>query len=469
MRSVNPDRGSIKWSRLRLPSVAVPGARLALGMFVAVAGLAGWKGMSAALRKSDPPPAAPTAFRTLPQEVYVWQRAWGRPVIEALDRSRATMDGWVILGGELGWRKGGREWIEVPLDFAALRALGRPVGLCVRCGPVPPSGHGREPHRSLPGLTAGLLSRASENGVSVAEIQIDYDCPARRLDEYAALVQAIRERAGGTRLTITALPTWLKHAGFESLVRRVDGFVLQVHSVERPGSWDAPFTLCDPEAARKAVVAADRLGVPFRVALPTYGYRMAFDAKGRWIGLTADGPERSWPPGTRLREVHANPTELAALVRAWQARPPAHLTGLIWYRLPVDSDSRNWPWATFCSVIRGGDPVASVEALLRRGPGPVVDVMIANRGDATFDGGLSLVATWSGATLEACDGLAGFEGVDEASQSIRWRSARARLKPGEERRVAWLRLDEPPGSDLAVAIEESAGARRKLTILEEGP
>jgi hypothetical protein len=41
--------------------------------------------------------------------------------------------------------------------------------------------------------------------------------------------------------------------------------------------------------------------VPFRVALPTYGYVLAFDRNDKFIRLSAEGPAKEWPDGAQLR------------------------------------------------------------------------------------------------------------------------------------------------------------------------
>ena len=77
---------------------------------------------------------------------------------------------------------------------------------------------------------------------------------------------------------------------FPALARAVDGYVLQAHSFERPAtSAFGKLTLCDPELARSWVEQAGRLGVPFLLSLPTYGYLVGFDSTGRLLGMVAEG------------------------------------------------------------------------------------------------------------------------------------------------------------------------------------
>ena len=54
-----------------------------------------------------------------------------------------------------------------------------------------------------------------------------------------------------TPLVLTALPTWLDSPAFARLIRAADGYVLQVHSWEAPRTPEQPFTLCDPERAKR--------------------------------------------------------------------------------------------------------------------------------------------------------------------------------------------------------------------------
>src|SRR4029077_5145510 len=97
---------------------------------------------------------------------------------------------------------------------------------------------------------------------------------------------------------------------------------------------DAAFLLCDPAAAKKAVEAAARFRRPFRVALPTYGYVVAFDRQGKGGGLSAEGPLLSWPREAMVRVARSDPAAMAGLVRTWTADRPAALSGILWYRLP---------------------------------------------------------------------------------------------------------------------------------------
>src|SRR6478735_7057172 len=63
----------------------------------------------------------------LPQRAYVWQRDWSAPVIESLREAHDTLDGCVVLAAEVEWRDGKPRVVRPAVDWAALRAWGKPV------------------------------------------------------------------------------------------------------------------------------------------------------------------------------------------------------------------------------------------------------------------------------------------------------------------------------------------------------
>jgi hypothetical protein len=222
---------------------------------------------------------------------------------------------------------------------------------------------------------------ARRTGLAPRELQIDFDCAESNLEGYRAWVETLRRKVAPVPVTITALPSWLGQSAFPRLAGAAGSYVLQVHSLDRPSRMDSSLTLCDPAAARRAVERAARLSVPFRVALPTYGYLMAFDTDGRLLGLSAEGPAKTWPASARIREVRADPIELARLVRGWTTNRPANLQGVIWYRLPVASDLLNWRWPTLAAIVALRSPRESFRAEPRRVEPGLVEISLVNDGE----------------------------------------------------------------------------------------
>jgi len=361
----------------------------------------------------------------------------------ALAGHTAGFSSLVVLNAEVAWRQQRPELVRVSPDWTALRACGRPVGLALRIGSFRGPFAADDPQTAfLAGLAAALLAEARSGSVAVAELQLDFDCAESKLDGYRVWVEAIRRRIAPTPLTITALPSWLKQAAFKPLVSAADGFVLQVHSLEKPKHAGAPVVLCDPAAARQAVGRAASFGVPFRVALPTYGYVVGFDHEGRFLGLSAEGSARNWPDGAQLREVRADPAAMAALVAEWTAAPPASLRGIIWYRLPMAGDRLNWRWPTLAAVMAGKVPRSFLRVEVRHPQPGLVEVDLANAGDGDYAKAIEVAVRWQGARLVACDGLRGFEPNDTENGVVKFSRAACHLEPGERQTVGWLRLDK---------------------------
>lgn len=345
--------------------------------------------------------------------------------------------------------------VRTGFDAVSLRAAGRPVGLAIRVGRFSrpgeagrPPGDDPAPVRFLAGLAGQIAAEAQARGLTLREIQLDYDCPESRLGEYPALVQAVRAAVAPVPVTITALPAWLGHRrDFAALAAAADGYVLQVHSLAPPRRFDAEVLLCDPAAARRAVEAAARFRRPFRVALPTYGYVMAFDAGGKVLGLSAEGPLRSWPRGAVLRVARSDPEAMAELVREWTADRPAALSGLIWYRLPSAADRLNWPSPAFRAVMTGRAPRRGLRLEPRESAPGLVEVALANAGEDDGAWPTPLALRWEGAPLLAADGLAGYRIQQTGAREARLERDAAAwdrlLRPGERRLVAWLRFAGP--------------------------
>jgi hypothetical protein len=385
--------------------------------------------------------------RALPQEAYVWQRSWNDAVVEAVTNHGGAFSNLVVLRAEIVWRNAKPEVIPVRLDYKALAAAHRPVGIALRIGGYAgPFAADDEVAKFLERLATMTIGEARSNGISASEFQIDFDCAASKLDGYRVWVEALRKQIAPTPLTITTLPSWLKEPAFKKLVEATDGYVLQVHSLERPKKIDAPFRLCDPTDARRAVELAGKIGVPFRVALPTYGYLLAFDKTGKFVGLSAEGPIKSWPADAQTREVRADPVEMARLVQGWNTNAPSTLRGIIWYRLPTIVDNFNWHWPTLGAIVASRFPRESLRGEARQVEKGLVEINLVNDGELDLSSRLVVEVRWSrlgGARLIAADGLHGYSTLNAGPSSIQFQkpSQPDRIAAGEKQTIGWLRFD----------------------------
>lgn len=398
-------------------------------------------------------PAA-SALALLSRQVYVWQHDWNASVRDAVEQRSSLFDRVILLAAEISWKGTNRECAEIWMDQALLRGKTN-FGLAIRIN----SHKGPFDSATISDLVRDIgkvIANAEKQGFVPAEIQIDYDSPESRLLSFRDLLRAIHQEATTIPLTITALPSWLYASGFAELVSVTSGYVLQVHSLEAPRDISAPYILCDPVAAKRAVARATQFGKPFRIALPTYSYLLAFNPEGKFVGLSAEGPARTWPPDTRLRVARSDPQTIAPLVAEWLRSPPEHCQGLIWYRLPVASDRLNWTWPTLAAVISGRTPKPKLEPILRRPQPRLVEIDLANRGDDDVPLPGRFILSAANARFEAGDGLQGYEARERNNHSwIFTRTQPDRLLPAETRMAGWVRLDKT--ADVQVEISKNTG------------
>lgn len=286
-----------------------------------------------------------------------------------------------------------------------------------------------------------LLTQATKHGVGVSAVQLDFDCSAGHLAEYAEAVSAVRAKVRPLPLVLTTLPAWLASKSFAALLDQCDSYVLQVHSV--PLHTMAPeWKLCDVALAQKWVHRAAAYKKPFAVALPTYRCIAGYAATGELLGVTMDSVQGRWPPDTRLREVAADPDELAGLVQRWQKRRPPELSEIAWYRLPVATDSRNWRFCTLAAVMNGRQPRRQLD-VVSHGTNPV-DLAICNNGEADEQLDVHVIVSADQSPI-AADAVSGWSTEQHAAQTVfaPTPGETLRLKPGETRNIGWLRFAAP--------------------------
>lgn len=308
----------------------------------------------------------------LTAEAYVWQAPSSQGVAASVKQGQEELDALHFRAAELKWNGSGFLIERVVSD--RLPAAG--CGLVVRIGASAATLEWNVAQcREVEHVVTDLAK------LRPAEIQCDYDCPQGRLVHYRRLLECLRKAAGGVPLFPTALPSWLAEPEFPILARESGGFVLQVHSLVLPSGPDAPVVLLDPVMAKDAVMKASRSGVPFRVAMPTYGCEVWFDAAGKVIDvISEDRPRDGLMPAKRSFAL-TDPAACAALVSEWMRQGPEQLTGIIWYRLPVAMDRRNWPWRTLSAVSRGVEPHPMI-AVVRAQDGDTGDLVLENNGEA---------------------------------------------------------------------------------------
>ncbi len=379
-------------------------------------------------------------------DVYIWQRTWNSQVTSAVISAAEDFRSFLPMVDEIGWHDGSPTVLQVPIDFAALKSSHGAVGAVLRIdGYSGPFQSNDLVAQKICRVAKGISGDFQSHGLTLTELQVDFDCPESKLAGYRTWVRAIRETIAPIPLHITALPSWLKRTEFGPLAREAGGFILQVHSVEKPADPNTPTPLCDPRKAAEWAELAAHTGVPFRVALPTYSCLVAFDASGKLIGLSAEAPLAIWPKDVRLEMLRSDPIALADLVRKWEGDHPAELTGLIWYRLPIANDQMNWRMVTLMKVASGTEPTRKVS--IRASGEQPTDLVLENSGEMDEPLPARIDLTWQSAKLISSDALRGFSLQNRTGTSISLQREpgydRMRLPPGEQRNIGWLLFDQP--------------------------
>jgi hypothetical protein len=381
-----------------------------------------------------------TVSGPLRQRGYLWQRDWSPAVIDTLSEASRRMDGLVILGAEITFAGKKPEIVKATIDWNAVKRQAKHCSIALRVAPFAGPFHTDDAvAQAIVDLAKELKDEARIHGVELEEFQFDFDCARKNLAAYRTWLRLLRPIIHPIRFVITTLPAWLDDPQFQALILEADGYVLQVHSV--PISAGAAAKLSDSHLAREWARKAARFGMSFSVALPTYRCSAGYGPDGKLLGVAMDSVQPSWPPGTRVLEFGADANEIAALVNDLQKSRPPQLRELIWYRIPVATDTRNWHWTTLTAVMAGRLPEHKID-IVREGENPV-DLSIFNAGEADEQLTAKVTATWTDTELTASDALSGW--------SVRSENGRAvfsvavprglRLPPGSTRKIGWLRFD----------------------------
>ena len=375
------------------------------------------------------------------QGVYIWQSAWTHEVRDAVRDADATFDAYYPLCGEVSATGGAWHTRAVTPDWGALQQTGIAVWPVFRADNSI-SKRIAEDVKSVAAYFAALArataADAERAGVTIAGIQIDYDCPTQSLPAYGRFLTALQTELPGTALSITALPTWLGQASFRKALAPVAHYTLQVHGLERPSDVDAPATLCDTARIPGWLAQAEDVGWPFHVALPTYTYRLYFAPNGEFAGIGAEGASEP-APGYTMKEIRADADALAGVVRTLKDAPPDYCRGFHWFRLPVAGDRLNWPWPVLTSVMQGVAPDSVILAEVRMPEDGLFEVWLRNAGTHTPAGTVRVPLHWRDGEPAAQDALGNYHLAAQGDDAATLTGPPP--APGEERMAAWLRMD----------------------------
>ena len=376
--------------------------------------------------------ACQRAPQALPQQAYIWQRQWSPAVGVAMQASEQLVGGWRVLAAELTAQ---RQWKTANPDWQALKTTQHAIVMVVRL-----DGRTESLDAATHARIGALLARWRQQGVPIAGVEIDYDCPTSQLPAYRNFIDTLRQSLErDATLSITALPTWLNSPELGKLLAAADESVLQVHAVMNPRQG-----LFDTERAQAWLKAyAKQTSHPWRVALPSYGTRVSWDDNGRISAVESERPLLA--PGNAAQELTASPLVVSAFLAQLDKNPAPGLVGVVWFRLPTEDDVRNWSLPTWQAVLARQPLASAVTAEARANthnaqPG-LHDLTLHNNGNA--DSTLPLIVRIDAApACDAADGINGYALEADAKGKYLRRTRDGLLRAGYQRNIGWARCGQ---------------------------
>jgi hypothetical protein len=354
---------------------------------------------------------------------YVWQQQWSSNVVEAVMAEPATT---LYPLATVVPASGPSQPNHVPWE--TVRTAGHQVVPVVR---VPLKAFDR------PDLLDELV-RLARGLDDCNEIQLDLDCPERRLGEYTELTAAFRKQVPDKQLSITALPAHLNNRAFERLAQTTDYYVLQLHGLDVPDHIGDAAELMNLRTAERAIDRAETLGHPYRIALPCYAYELNFDAdSGKFLFLTAERPARR--QHTVKKRISAKPADLIRLRQTNRAT--------IWFRLPVEGDRLCLPRPTLAEIQSGRLPQDQVKCQVEHISDSTIELRIENT-NVIHATKAELTLTWS-------DSNGTFDLYDGATHANRIQGQLPEKitvpvpPPGQSRKIGWFTTSTTP----SIALE----------------
>jgi hypothetical protein len=358
----------------------------------------------------------------LDQQLYVWQRQWTPAHDAALRDSHDDFSTLRVLALQAFSQAG---WSRARIDPTLLKRDGRPLIAVIRLD-------GQLKKLDRDEVTAQIqqvLSDWQGQGLVLSGVEIDHDAGSARLPVYREFLAHLRAALPASLpLSITALPAWLDSPELPALLATVDSSVLQVHAVSDPRRG-----LFDADQARQWAWAWSRITrKPFYLALPAYGVALLPGDAGAPVVESEVPIERV---GKR-RELLADPLQLSELGARLRADPPAHLAGLIWFRLPLVTDRRAWSLTTLAAVARG-ETLDSRLGLKLSAQDGLYDISINNEGnlDSAWPERLTLAVQG----CEGADALAGYTLQQQPQMLTFTRLRDGRIAAGGQRAIGWAR------------------------------
>lgn len=271
----------------------------------------------------------------LPQDVYIWQKKWISTLKPAIEQTTPYIAGWRFLAGE--YEPDG-QIIYPSVQFELLKQTKLPLTAVYRFDRL-------RPLPSADEILSLILQSPAYQTNHIHQIELDLDWPTSKLKLYIQLLKSLKIKLPqNIQLNITMIPDWMRSPAFSELTAQIPNPILQVHSIDNPKSG-----LFTPQNALAYIEKMNRLTHHnFYVALPTYGLKIQTTSTGNIYAIEG---ENGFKSGKFGKELYSDPQQVRALIETLQENTPSHLKGIVWFRLPVANDKRNWSLDTWIAMI----------------------------------------------------------------------------------------------------------------------
>ncbi|MDI2112181.1 DUF3142 domain-containing protein [Commensalibacter nepenthis] len=272
----------------------------------------------------------------LPQEAYIWQKKWNNSLKPAIEQTMPFITGWRFLAGE---SEPDGQVIYPSIEFNILQQSHLPLTAVYRFDRL-------RPLPSVDEVLTLIQQSPAYQTHHIHHIELDLDWPTSKLPIYIQLLRSLKTKLPqDVQLNITMIPDWMRSPVFPELTEQIPYPVLQVHSVDNPQTG-----LFNDEAALAYIRKMDHLTHhPFYIALPTYGLKIQATPSGTIYAIEG---ENDFKTGHSGQELYSDPQQVRNLINKLQQNTPTNLKGIVWFRLPIVSDQRNWSHDTWMAMIR---------------------------------------------------------------------------------------------------------------------
>lgn len=389
--------------------------------------------------------------------VYIWQRDWNEFVQDGISKIQPGISKFIVLCGDFRYENGKPSINAVDIDWSYFREKDIEITLAFRINTetkeLLQTDGAFKVADGIKTVFDRVIESATNNGVKVIDIQIDYDCPTSKLADYSNFIRICKERFPEQRISITALPTWLDSKDFKELIKHTSYYVLQLHSFEIPKTADKARQIFLKDEAPSYIFQASQLGHPYYISLPTYGYEAAFGQDGQFLGIRAEVNPVTLGKDMQYQTVISEPVEILSFLREIQQVKPQKFLGVCWFRMPIKTDEFNWHINTLKAVLENRVPVAKVNAEIKTLQDGLCEVYLVNNGEKNILAPISFTVNWQKGSSPLYDVLGRYEGR-ALSNGNGIEITGFPPKVGNKILVAWIRYPKTTHTNNATYLSE---------------